>query len=39
MNWLKKRFTPVVKEKYLLNEKELKEQKIMKKIFKNIDRD
>ncbi|CAD8102508.1 unnamed protein product [Paramecium primaurelia] len=39
MNWLKNRFKNQVREKYILNEKELKEQIMMKAVFKSIDRD
>ncbi|CAD8185629.1 unnamed protein product [Paramecium pentaurelia] len=39
VNWLKNRFRNKVKDKYILNEKELKEQVMMKAVFKSIDRD
>ncbi|CAD8107247.1 unnamed protein product [Paramecium sonneborni] len=39
VNWLKNRFKNKVKDKYILNEKELKEQIMMKAVFKSIDRD
>ncbi|CAD8203877.1 unnamed protein product [Paramecium octaurelia] len=39
MNWLKNRFKNQVREKYILNDKELKEQIMMKAVFKSIDRD
>ncbi|CAK87111.1 unnamed protein product (macronuclear) [Paramecium tetraurelia] len=33
VNWLKNRFRNQVKDKYILNEKELKEQTMMKAVF------
>ncbi|CAD8092249.1 unnamed protein product [Paramecium primaurelia] len=39
VNWLKNRFKNQVRDKYILNDKELKEQIMMKAVFKSIDRD